>query len=72
MSSFTTPEGITCLALALQNNGNTRFVFLELNSIPGVAGYNVLRNGERIKTATMPAGTYVLQVSGETFKLVVK
>lgn len=50
MSSFTTPEGITCLALALQNNGNTRFVFLELNSIPGVAGYNVLRDGERINS----------------------
>ncbi|MGN1263244.1 MAG: hypothetical protein ACI4TW_04340, partial [Prevotella sp.] len=48
MSTVTTPEGMTYLAVALQNNSNTQFVFIEAESKQGVAGYNILRNGVRL------------------------
>lgn len=48
MSSFTSKEGITYLLLSLQRQGQeTEFVILDLGGLTTVAGYNVLRNGEK-------------------------
>ncbi len=49
MSVVTRPDGSTFLAMALQRqNANTKFVFIELESISGVAGYNVYRDNEKL------------------------
>ena len=49
MSVISRPDGSKLLAMALQrSDANTRFVFVELESVSGVAGYNVYRNGEKL------------------------
>ena len=49
MSVISRPDGSKLLALALQRqNANTKFVFIELESVRGVTGYNVYRNGEKV------------------------
>ena len=47
MSVITTREGLTLLALTLQEPSNSRFIFFDLGSIQGIEGYNVYRNGEK-------------------------
>ena len=48
MSVITTAEGLQLLALALQRaDGHSTFVFLQLEGVKGVSGYNIYRNGER-------------------------
>lgn len=49
MSVVTRPDGSKFLALALQRqNDNTKFAFIELESVSGVVGYNVYRNGDKL------------------------
>ena len=50
MSVLTTDEGLQLLCVALQESGGTRFVFLDLGSVKGLAGYNVFRNGQKVNT----------------------
>ena len=48
MSTFTSKNGITYLLLSLQRQGvETEFVILDMGGLKTVAGYNVLRNGEK-------------------------
>ncbi len=47
MSLVTTDEGLTLLALTLQDPANSQFIFLDPGSIRGLAGYNIYRNGEK-------------------------
>lgn len=65
MSAFTTPEGITLLALAVQSNSNTRFVFIEAEGVKGVKGYNVYRNGSRINDALLTRRYYAETLTAE-------
>lgn len=48
MSVITTKEGLHLLALALQEPSNTRFIFLDLDGVKGVSGYNIYCNGEKL------------------------
>lgn len=48
MTVITTREGLHLLALALQEPSNTRFIFLDLDGVRGVEGYNVYANGEKL------------------------
>lgn len=48
LSVMNTRDGLTLLALALQEGAGTRFIFLDLGSIIGLEGYNVYRNGEKV------------------------
>ena len=49
MSVVSRPDGSKFLALALQRqDANTKFAFIELESVSGVAGYNVYRNGDKL------------------------
>ncbi len=50
MSVITTNEGLTLLAVALQEQANCNFFFFDLGSIMGLEGYNVYRNGEKRNT----------------------
>lgn len=50
MSVLTTDEGMQLLCVALQEPGGTRFIFLDLGSVKGLAGYNVFRNGQKVNT----------------------
>lgn len=54
MSVITTKRGVHLLALALQELNNTRFIFLDIEGIAGVAGYNVYCNGEKINEELLP------------------
>lgn len=47
MSVIKTNEGLNLLAVALQEQSNCRFIFFDLGSITGLAGYNIYRNGEK-------------------------
>lgn len=59
MSLVTTQDGIHILALALQRaTGNTRFVFLELEGVKGVSGYNIYRNGTKLNARPIPYRYY--------------
>lgn len=54
MSVVSTADGLTLLAIALQRaNGNTRFVFIDLDGMKGVSGYNIYRNGEKLNGAPL-------------------
>ena len=49
MSVVTRPDGSKFLAMALQRqDDNTKFIFVELESVSGVVGYNVYRGGEKL------------------------
>ena len=51
MSVIHTPEGLTILAVCIQNSlANTQFLFLDLGGVTGVSGYNVYRNGTKLNT----------------------
>ena len=50
MSVLTTDEGLQLLCVALQESGGTRFVFLDLGWVKGLAGYNVFRDGQKVNT----------------------
>lgn len=54
MSIVKTQEGLTLLAVALQENSNCRFIFFDMGSINGLAGYNVYRNGEKRNSEPVP------------------
>lgn len=54
MSIIYTKEGLTLLAVALQENSNCRFIFFDLGSINGLAGYNVYRNGVKRNNEPIP------------------
>ena len=54
MSVITTNEGLNLLAVALQEQSNCRFIFFDLGSIPGLAGYNVYRDGEKRNDEPVP------------------
>lgn len=58
MSIIHTHEGLTLLAVALQENSNCRFIFFDLGSINGLAGYNVYRNGEKRNNEPIPFRYY--------------
>lgn len=47
MSVINTRDGLTLLAMVLQEPSNSRFIFFDLGSIPGLDGYNIYRNGEK-------------------------
>lgn len=75
MSVLHTPEGLNLLCVALQEPAGTRFIFLDLGSVKGLAGYNVYRNGKKVNTAPLEhrnfeealseAGTYTYQIQTE-------
>lgn len=48
MTVITTKEGLHLLGLALQEPSNTRFIFLDLDGVKGVEGYNIYCNGEKL------------------------
>ena len=54
MSIINTREGLTLLAVGLQEQSNCRFIFFDLGSIKGLAGYNVYRNGEKRNNEPIP------------------
>lgn len=54
MSVINTKEGLTLLAVGLQEQSNCRFIFFDLGSITGLAGYNVYRNGEKRNDEPIP------------------
>lgn len=72
MSVITTNEGLKLLAIALQEQSNCRFIFLDLGSITGLSGYNIYRNGEKRNDQPIPfryftedesvAGTYEYEI----------
>lgn len=54
MSVVSTADGLTLLAIALQRaDGNTRFVFIDLDGMKGVSGYNIYCNGAKLNTALL-------------------
>lgn len=53
MSVITTKEGLRLLGLALQEPSNTRFVFLDLDGVKGVEGYNIYCNGEKLNDSPL-------------------
>lgn len=65
MSAITTPEGITLLALAVQTNSSTRFVFIEAEGVKGVSGYNVYRNGSRMNDTSLTRRYYAETLATE-------
>lgn len=54
MSVITTNEGLNLLAVALQEPSNCRFIFFDLGSIQGLAGYNIYRNDEKRNEEPVP------------------
>lgn len=48
LSVVRTKEGLTLLAVCLQRIGEATLVFLELEGVQGVVGYNLYRNGQRV------------------------
>ncbi len=59
MSTIETPEGITLLALCLQQTTSyARFIFLDLSGPVGVRGYNVYRNGEKLNDEVLTSRYY--------------
>lgn len=54
MSIVRTPEGLTLLAVAIQNPlSPTEVLFLDLAGVTGVQGYNVYRNGQQVNNAVI-------------------
>ncbi|MGN0086917.1 MAG: choice-of-anchor J domain-containing protein [Alloprevotella sp.] len=72
LSIVQTKEGLKLLAAALQEPTGTRFFFFDLGSVPGLTGYNVYRNGEKVNETPIPyryfaetqtrPGTYTYEV----------
>ncbi len=54
MSIIRTDEGLQLLAVALQEQSNCRFIFFDLNSIVGLEGYNIYRNGVKRNNEPVP------------------
>lgn len=51
MSVIHTPEGLTFLAVAVQNTqSSTEILFLDIAGVAGVEGYNVYRNGRKVNS----------------------
>ena len=49
MSVVNRPDGSAFIAMALQRPNNTsKFIFIELESVKGVVGYNVYRDGQKL------------------------
>ncbi len=72
MSILHTAEGYNLLTLGLQENTGTRYLYFDLHSVKGLAGYNVYCNGTKLNDApieqrafswnqTIP-GTYSFEV----------
>lgn len=66
MSVVERPDGMTCLAMAMQNGaGSTRFLFLELSSVTGVSGYNIYRDGVKLNSEPLARRYYAESLDGE-------
>lgn len=59
MSIVRTPEGLTLLAVGIQNTlAYTQFLFLDLASVTGARGYNIYRNGTKLNTSLLTQRYY--------------
>lgn len=67
MTVIETKEGLHLLGLALQGPSNTRFIFLDLDGLKGVEGYNIYCNGEKLNEAPLHFRYYqeIRDVAGE-------
>lgn len=55
MSVVNRPDGSAFIAMALQRPNNTsKFIFIELESVKGVVGYNVYRDGQKLTEEPTP------------------
>lgn len=54
LSVMHTSEGLTLLCALLQESAGARFMFFDLGSVKGLAGYNVYRNGVKINATPLP------------------
>jgi hypothetical protein len=62
MSTYTTADGQTFLLMCLQNTArDAQFAILDLSGTPGVAGYNVYRDGTQVND-TLLTSRYFTQV----------
>lgn len=66
MSVVSRPDGSKLLALALQRqNDNTKFAFIELESVSGVTGYNVYRNNELVNDEPLTRRYFAESIDAE-------
>lgn len=66
MSVVHTPEGLTLLAVGIQNTmASSQFLFLDLGSVSGVCGYNIYRNGKKLNSAPVQQRYFQETVSQE-------
>lgn len=65
MSTITTPEGITMLALAIQTTSATRFMFIGISGPVGLKGYNIYRNGEKLNDELLTRRYYAETLTDE-------
>lgn len=63
MSVFTNADGVKVLALVIQETAYNRFVFLQLENVKGVAGYNIYCNGEKKNDSPVPYRYFEEQIS---------
>lgn len=66
MSIIHTPEGLTLLALGIQNSlSYTQFLFLDIANVTGVVGYNIYRNGTRVNSSLLTQRIFSETISAE-------
>lgn len=67
MTVVETKEGLHLLGLALQGPSNTRFIFLDLEGLKGVEGYNIYCNGEKLNESPLHFRYYqeIRDIAGE-------
>lgn len=54
MSVFTNADGVKVLAMVIQEVAYNRFIFLQLENVKGVAGYNIYCNGAKLNDTPVP------------------
>ena len=70
MSVVTRPDGTKLLAMALQRqDDNTKFLFVELESVSGVVGYNIYRDGNKLNDEPLTRRYFAERLDAEgTYK----
>lgn len=74
MSVISRPDGSTFLAMAIQRpNETSKFVFIELETVKGVAGYNIYRDGLKLNSEPATRRYYEDSIDTEgTYKYAVE
>lgn len=58
ISTFKSTEGILCLVVVVMDSPNSQLVFLQLEDMEGLLGYDVYRNGTKVNKSMVKEGIF--------------